>query len=71
MGRTVCTEPQCLYKGALYPYLLIGTLVDVKNSQLLNNYLDINLTLGALQITIIPKFGSPEFHCSPTPAPEA
>jgi hypothetical protein len=22
MGRTVCTEPQCLYKGALnFPYL--------------------------------------------------
>jgi len=23
MGRTACTEPQCLYKGALYLYLLI------------------------------------------------
>ena len=22
MGRTACTEPQCLYKGALYLYLL-------------------------------------------------
>ena len=22
MGRTTCTEPQCLYKGALYLYLL-------------------------------------------------
>jgi len=21
MGRTACTEPQCLYKGALYFYL--------------------------------------------------
>ena len=21
MGRTVCTQPQCLYKGALYLYL--------------------------------------------------
>ena len=21
MGRTACTEPQCLYKGALYPFL--------------------------------------------------
>ena len=20
MGRTACTEPQCLYKGALYPF---------------------------------------------------
>jgi hypothetical protein len=22
MGRTACTEPQCLYKGALYLFLL-------------------------------------------------
>jgi hypothetical protein len=22
MGRTACTEPQCLYKGALLPHLL-------------------------------------------------
>jgi len=24
MDRTACTEPQCLYKGALYLYLLLG-----------------------------------------------
>ena len=24
MDRTACTEPQCLYKGALYLYLLPG-----------------------------------------------
>jgi len=24
MGRTACTEPQCLYSGALYLYLLIS-----------------------------------------------
>jgi len=23
MGRTDCTEPQCLYKGALYLYLMV------------------------------------------------
>jgi len=23
MGRTACTEPQCLYKGALYLYLTV------------------------------------------------
>jgi hypothetical protein len=23
MGRTACTEPQCLYKGALYLYLTL------------------------------------------------
>jgi len=26
MGRTACTEPQCLYKGALYLYF---SLVEV------------------------------------------
>jgi len=24
MGRTACTEPQCLYKGALYRYLYLS-----------------------------------------------
>ena len=24
MGRTACTEPQCLYKGALYLYLYMN-----------------------------------------------
>jgi hypothetical protein len=30
MGRTVCTEPQCLYKGDLYLYLTayVGTLLS-------------------------------------------
>jgi len=26
MGRTACTEPQCLYRGALYLYLYLFTL---------------------------------------------
>jgi len=26
MGRTACTEPQCLYKGALYLYLLLNII---------------------------------------------
>ena len=25
MGRTACTEPQCLYKGALYPFIVPWT----------------------------------------------
>ena len=34
MGRTTCTEPQCLYKGALYFYLMCnlcgpGSSVDI------------------------------------------
>jgi hypothetical protein len=28
IGRTVCTEPQCLHKGALYFYLLKKTYVN-------------------------------------------
>jgi len=27
MGRTACTEPQCLYNGALYPFPLVWCLV--------------------------------------------
>jgi hypothetical protein len=26
MGRTACTEPQCLYKGALYLYTITKKL---------------------------------------------
>ena len=29
MGRTACTEPQCLYKGALYFTLLYFTYICV------------------------------------------
>ena len=29
MGQTACTEPQCLYKGALYLYLYCITHGDV------------------------------------------
>jgi len=29
MGRTACTEPQCLYNGDLYLYLRIYSLVNV------------------------------------------
>ena len=28
MGRTVCREPQCMYKGALYLYLYLFRLHD-------------------------------------------
>ena len=32
MGRTACTEPQCLYKGTLYPffYLTVGHMYFLK-----------------------------------------
>jgi len=40
MGRTACTEPQCLYKGDLYltllrfvDYKLLGTKDDSSQSQ--------------------------------------
>jgi hypothetical protein len=29
MGRTACTEPQCLYKGALYLYLSLSACTRV------------------------------------------
>jgi len=32
MGRTVCTEPQCLYKGALYLYLYLYLCERVSRS---------------------------------------
>ena len=31
MGRTACTEPQCLYKGDLYLHLYINDLMNRKN----------------------------------------
>ena len=31
MGRTACTEPQCLYKGDLYLYLTLSTAVTKQN----------------------------------------
>ena len=30
MGRTACTEPQCLYKGALYLYHLVLNFPEIK-----------------------------------------
>ena len=32
MGRTACTEPQCLYKGALYLYLYLYLLFKTISS---------------------------------------
>jgi hypothetical protein len=29
MGRTACTEPQCLYKGALYLIVLFNDTVNI------------------------------------------
>ena len=31
MGRTACTEPQCLYKGALYLFYFTGWKVRGSN----------------------------------------
>ena len=39
MGRTACTEPQCLYKGELYLYLL-------------NKILEISLIFGKLLASV-------------------
>ena len=39
MGRTACTEPQCLYKGTLYLYLYQNSIVlkKLKLERLANN----------------------------------
>jgi len=39
MGRTACTEPQCLYKGTLYLYLYV--LVRLYNLLKKNNTLNL------------------------------
>ena len=50
MGRKACTEPQCLYKGALYLYLLPISII----SQLLHTHLQLHaaLTVGTNGRTI-------------------
>jgi len=39
MDRTACTEPQCLYKGALFFYLTVKVTLyaDVLNTQIGSN----------------------------------
>ena len=39
MGRTACTEPQCLYKGELYrlPFIFYNRLVTEWNVQMVTN----------------------------------
>jgi len=50
MGRTACTEPQCLYNGDLYLYLLhlfvdMRKKIDVINN---NNYITTGLYLNIM-----------------------
>jgi hypothetical protein len=61
MGRTACTEPQCLYKCALYLYtrVCLKTLIVVKrglflawNPPLLCQF-DINITRQKLYVTFL------------------
>ena len=40
MGRTACTEPQCLYKGDLYLFILLLCHV---------NYLSLNVAVSCQQ----------------------
>jgi len=42
MGRTACTEPQCLYKGALHllPYLSIELPPEARNSEEASTFLE-------------------------------
>jgi hypothetical protein len=46
MGRTTCTEPQCLYKGALYLYLTLKTTTirrDIWRSKPLSEKLQVSM----------------------------
>jgi len=38
MGRTACTEPQCLYKGALYLYLLYRSIMATVSKEDFNGH---------------------------------
>jgi len=45
MGRTACTEPQCLYKGALYLYLYLILYYWSEHEPLNSKYSLISLSL--------------------------
>jgi hypothetical protein len=47
MGRTACTEPQCLYKGALYLYLNLNILL-LYSIVILSEKYNLALLLGPL-----------------------
>jgi hypothetical protein len=55
MGCTACTEPQCLYKGAIYLYIFtmqicIQKFLDKITVRIFQNYSDINCFV---QVTLI------------------
>jgi len=43
MGCKACTEPQCLYKGALYLYLLLHTTAKLQTTQVHNAFPPYNI----------------------------
>jgi len=48
MGRTACTEPQCLYKGALYLYLILNPDQDYNPRR--PEYEPFTIQLSSLQV---------------------
>ena len=52
MGHTACTEPQCLYKGALYLYLLPAPPTILQSSLTSSCHLFLGLPLNL----VVPKF---------------
>jgi hypothetical protein len=40
MGRTACTEPQCLYKGALYLYIALWVIYFIIICSILFYFMD-------------------------------
>jgi len=53
MGRTACTEPQCLYKGDLYLYLIHQVDKGVsanKNKFILHKFMSLAIYLQCLKL---------------------
>ena len=50
MGRTACTQPQCLYEGALYPSFTFTFFSDI------GEYWTENYLHTVFQRTVIPEY---------------
>jgi len=50
MGRTACTQPQCLYKGDLYLFMLCGWLLTPSDRNVLKNIFETELRRTRLDL---------------------
>jgi len=66
MGRTACTEPQCLYKGALYLYWCVRKMCPfliTLNSQILISLVTNFIQLGAVIYLLWKRILATELRC--------